>query len=293
MNEHQLEWPTIVNDSSIDSIHKIFTPAYINLPFIPTGIGHFRAKRDYVVERDNLDMHLILWTCGGAGDIFYRNESFSLLEGQAILINGMEYHKYRTSAELGFWDFRWIRFSSLHFELYDTIINDGKINPLQIANTEYDKLYTQFLTLADSTEKFREFIQSNLIQSFLTILCTAKSWKELFTDNEQSKPLERCRKYILENYPYPISVVDMANQCCLSRSSFIRKFTHFMGISPYAYLQKIRINHSLVLLELSEKSICDIAIEVGFYDQNNFTKQFKLHTGTTPRKYRENILCRS
>jgi AraC-like DNA-binding protein len=43
----------------------------------------------------------------------------------------------------------------------------------------------------------------------------------------------------------------------------------------------------MVLLELSEKSICEIAYEVGFCDQNNFTKQFKIHTGTTPKKYRE------
>jgi len=281
------ELPIIINDFSRDSIYRVFTPAYTNLPFLPTGAGHFKAQRNYLVERDNLNMNLIIWTNRGKGDIVYRDKRFSLLEGQAILISGMEYHKYSTSSDIGFWDFKWIRFSSQHFELYDTIINNGSINPILVANTEFDRLHAQFLTYLDSSEKFRDFLQSNLIQSLLTVLCTAKSWKESFTDNKKLKPLERCREYISENYAYPISIDDMAKQCTQSRSSFIRKFSHFMGISPYAYLQRIRISRSLALLELSEKSICDIALEVGFCDQNSFTKQFKLHTGTTPMKYRK------
>jgi transcriptional regulator GlxA family with amidase domain len=57
-------------------------------------------------------------------------------------------------------------------------------------------------------------------------------------------------------------------------------------MSPYAYLQKIRISKAMELLEISEKNIVEIAYEVGFGDQNNFTKQFKLRTGMTPTQYR-------
>ena len=286
MNRFRSELPIIINDFSLDSVYKEFTPAYTNLPFTPTGIGHFKAKRNYLVECDNLAMQLIMWTCRGGGDIVYRDRKFSLLEGQAILINGMEYHKYSTSSDMGVWDFKWIRFSSQHFDLYDAIINNGSIHPLSVVNTEFDKFHAQFLTYLDSSETIKYFLQSNLIQSFLTILCGAKSLKEISANTEKLEPLERCRKYILENYAYPIRITDMAKQCCESRSSLIRKFARFIGVSPYAYLQRIRISHSLELLELSEKSICEIALEVGFSDQNSFTKQFKLHTGTTPGKYR-------
>ena len=287
MNEAYRELPIAIEDISKDSISKRFTPLYTNLPFLPTGIGHFKAQRNYYIERENfLNMQLIIWTGKGAGDFVYRNKKFSLLEGQAVLINMKEYHKWSISPDIGLWNFKWIRFSSPHFELYDSIINNGGIAPLPVAESEFDELHSQFLTHLESSEKFKDFMLSSLIQLFLTILCTAKSRRDLLSGNEKFKPLERCRKYISNNYSYPISIDDMAKQCCQSRSSFIRKFTHFMGISPYAYLQSIRISHSLELLELSEKSICDIALEVGFCDQNNFTKQFKLHTGTTPRKYR-------
>jgi len=58
-------------------------------------------------------------------------------------------------------------------------------------------------------------------------------------------------------------------------------------MTPYAYIQKERMNHAMFLMETSSASILDIAEMVGFTDQNNFTKQFKQFMGMTLTQYRK------
>jgi two-component system response regulator YesN len=48
----------------------------------------------------------------------------------------------------------------------------------------------------------------------------------------------------------------------------------------------VRITTAKVLLEQSDQSIHEISILVGFSDQNNFIRKFKLMTGATPLQYR-------
>lgn len=58
------------------------------------------------------------------------------------------------------------------------------------------------------------------------------------------------------------------------------------------YVQKIRIAESCRLLTESEKSITDIAFEVGYANIKFFNKIFKEITNTTPREYRKQHLNR-
>jgi AraC-like DNA-binding protein len=48
----------------------------------------------------------------------------------------------------------------------------------------------------------------------------------------------------------------------------------------------MRIARACELLGHSEKSLADIALEVGFADQSHFTKAFRRRQGTTPKEYR-------
>jgi AraC-like DNA-binding protein len=286
METRNRELPIVINDISADSSYLIYTPTFTGLPFLPTGAGHFKATPRYYVERDNLNMYLVMVTINGRGELTYRNKHLSLSPGTAVFLNGMEYHKWYTSPDCEIWDFKWIRFSTPHFDVYDPLINQEDVHALSVYNTTLEEQCSSFLSWVERDDNLKDIVLSDLIQRVLTTLCVAAANQHGHFGLEFDASMGLCQKYIEENYTSSVTLKKLAEISCLTKFSFIRKFKKYMRVSPYAYLQKVRITKAMELLEISEKNVGEIADEVGFGDQNNFAKQFKLRTGMTPTQYR-------
>lgn len=92
--------------------------------------------------------------------------------------------------------------------------------------------------------------------------------------------------YIEENLSRNISLNQLAGVICLHPNYFSKKFHKYMGVSPMEYLMQKRIKKAKTLLTRSNKQICDIAAEVGYIDQFQFSNIFKKHTNISPTEYR-------
>ena len=73
------------------------------------------------------------------------------------------------------------------------------------------------------------------------------------------------------------------------KSTLIRAFTKQKGITPYRYLENIRINEAKKLLAKGVSPV-DAAIQMGFSDQSHFTNYFSRFIGLSPGAYRD-IFC--
>ena len=93
--------------------------------------------------------------------------------------------------------------------------------------------------------------------------------------------------YIHNNFERDISLGDIAKFVFLSPSYFTRAFKEEMGISPISYLLKVRIERAKELLTETDQKISDIALSVGFSNQQRFNEIFKKYTGLTPLQYRK------
>lgn len=92
--------------------------------------------------------------------------------------------------------------------------------------------------------------------------------------------------HMVEHFRDPIPMSEMAELAGLSATHFNRRFRELLRMSPTQYLHSLRVQEAQRQLSLTQKSIAEIAHEVGFYDQSHFTKRFRAVTGITPRKYR-------
>ena len=72
----------------------------------------------------------------------------------------------------------------------------------------------------------------------------------------------------------------------LSKSTLLRAFTKSKGVTPYSYLQNIRIGEAKKLLEQGLPPV-EAALQTGFSDQSHFTNYFKSFIGLAPGVYRE------
>ena len=92
--------------------------------------------------------------------------------------------------------------------------------------------------------------------------------------------------YIKDNYMKKINLDDIAAHVFLSRTYLSRIFKEEMNMSISAYINKIRIEKSKILLLDNSLSLADVANLVGFVDQSYFNKIFQKTMGVSPGKYR-------
>ena len=72
----------------------------------------------------------------------------------------------------------------------------------------------------------------------------------------------------------------------LSKSTLLRAFTRTKGVTPYSYLENIRIGKARKLLEQGVLPV-EAALQTGFSDQSHFTNYFSSYIGLAPGVYRE------
>ena len=103
---------------------------------------------------------------------------------------------------------------------------------------------------------------------------------------ECRKEIEKACKFIEQHFTERISLEQICRQAGVSKSMLLRAFTKSKGITPYRYLETIRINEAKKLLS-NGVSVLDAAIETGFSDQSHFTNYFTSFIGLAPGVYRE------
>ncbi|MBE6091012.1 MAG: AraC family transcriptional regulator [Clostridium beijerinckii] len=111
---------------------------------------------------------------------------------------------------------------------------------------------------------------------------------------EASAEIKTVCDYLENNYMENITLNQLSNLTGLSKYYLLHSFTKQKGISPYNYLQTIRISKAKKMLEQGVAPI-DVAFKTGFTDQSHFTNFFKKLIGLTPKQYMNIFInrCRS
>lgn len=81
-----------------------------------------------------------------------------------------------------------------------------------------------------------------------------------------------------------LSIPSFAHDCNLSRRQFERKFKDFSGFSPKDFFDVIRFKRVLHEIKQGGKSLAQIAMEAGYYDQSHLTNEFKKLSGYSPKE---------
>lgn len=97
--------------------------------------------------------------------------------------------------------------------------------------------------------------------------------------------VEKAKKYIESNYAKEISLDELSQYVSMSTYYFSRIFSKVEGMSFRDYLVKTRMEKAKILLREGNKSIKQVALEVGYADQNYFSKAFKKYTNLSPKEY--------
>lgn len=101
------------------------------------------------------------------------------------------------------------------------------------------------------------------------------------------KQIAKALNFIHQNISNNINVEDVLKTVSISRRALEKRFLDVTGSAVYKYICQLRIRKFSDRLLESEKSIYEIAIEIGFNDNKNISRLFKQIHGCTPLQYRK------
>ncbi len=221
-----------------------------------------------------------------------------------VVIKPLQYHKFTVKSESGC-EFIVLNFtfenringafSEVPLEDFLNFVSSKETGPyitLKVSQkNEIVVLLNRILKERESSEPGSEFLNYLLVMELFVLLSRALKMEWENSIKSKSPKLKELINisinFIHTNFERDISLGDIAGFVFLSPSYFTRAFKEQTGMSPINYLLKIRIERAKELLEDTGLKISDIALNVGFSNQQRFNEMFKKFTSHTPLQYRK------
>jgi transcriptional regulator GlxA family with amidase domain len=92
--------------------------------------------------------------------------------------------------------------------------------------------------------------------------------------------------WLTRNFSIAAPVEEMIRGSRLAERTFKRRFVAATGLTPIAYIQRLRVEDAKRRLERTDDSVEDISWRVGYEDPAFFRRLFKRLTGMAPGEYR-------
>ena len=104
---------------------------------------------------------------------------------------------------------------------------------------------------------------------------------------KRRKNIHMALEYIENNLDKEISIRKLAKLCNYNEHYFSTYFKECMGMSPSKYINQLKLDKARFMIVGSDKSITQIAEELGFNSIHYFSRVFKSETGILPADYRK------
>ena len=104
---------------------------------------------------------------------------------------------------------------------------------------------------------------------------------------ENSKRITDAARYIAENFTKSITLDELCNEACMSRSRFTNNFRSVCNMTAWDMIYALRLQRARILLTFSDKSVDSIAKEIGMYDKARLSRAFTKYYGIAPSEFRK------
>ena len=165
----------------------------------------------------------------------------------------------------------------------------------------FNSVVSLFDTPSNDAEALIKLIFANRYSSsdYLSSLC--KAYVQFILENIRPKNhITQSINAIISRitnsfYDNAFDVTKLLNQSGYAEDYIRSQFKLQTGVTPTAYLTKIRIDHSKKIFDIygDSVSVAEAAYACGFDDPVYFSKRFKQIIGTSPDRYKKNITTTS
>ena len=219
-----------------------------------------------------------------------KNQEYTIKKGNVIFFNPGDNHAC-VQSDSGTLDYRGLNITKeIMLDLTDEVTGKREL-PGFSQNVIRDEEVTCYLhplheMIMKGIDDFGKeesllFLISTLIQNY------GQPFESCVPECRQE--IEKACAFMESHYTEHIYLDEISRYAGLSKSTLLRAFTKAKGITPYRYLETIRINEAKKMLAKGATPL-DAALQTGFSDQSHFTNYFSSFIGLAPGVYRDIFL---
>lgn len=128
---------------------------------------------------------------------------------------------------------------------------------------------------------------SPLIIEGLTLELLGYCDREARTGSRAPRWLMRIREVLAEDCTKPFTLAELANVAGVNSGYLAMTFRRHFHCTIGEYARRQRIDWACRQLHGTDKSLAEVALSTGFFDQSHFTRVFKREMSLTPAEYRK------
>lgn len=224
-----------------------------------------------------------------------RNKMHTLKGKQALIYNALEKHTeiydgtdHELFAVVIEKDFANRVFQGIDLK-FNEIIFDKVLVRSDIIQSTLNELYACRLYLEDYDVSFDCLTSELLVETLVNVPHShSRRIQNAISQGYFPHFVERAKRILQDRLSTDTpSIVELCVELGVSQFHLIRIFKKTTGLSPYQYLNRLRLEKACTLLRVSKKTILEVAHQVGVLDISNFNYYFKRMTGVSPLKYRK------
>ena len=263
--------------------------AVLAQPFYCTEAGHFYGRSRFATARTDKESYLLFYTVAGAGLVEQGAQQVELPAGSALLLNCRTPQSYCTAPGQQSWQHTWVHLDGAGVaNLAETLLPQNRLTPVRVSAWEMQPLFDTIFAEWDRGTVAAQIETGLTLHRMLALMAARLLAGDASRSNRAL--IEQATGYIRAHYAEPLSLDALLAQTPVSKSWFLRLFRQYTGTTPYNFLLSTRITRAKELLVLTDFAVSEIAHQVGFGDESNFSTRFTAMVGQSPQQYRKSAM---
>lgn len=276
--------------------------------FLVLNLGHACIQHQWGNEDISSPFVRVYYVKQGRALLHLPTGTIEATTGHMYLIPSYVPHSYICDAGFDFYYlfvYQRVQQQADIFDTYDfpTEVNANEATRLLFEN--YCDLYPQLNLPSNDAASFashpsyREYVHAymkmdeyehlqlhGMVEILMSYFMKHAERRAMVQDSRMSKLID----YVQQHLHEPITIDQLSDAACLTKSHLIRTFRQSIGVTPLQYVIRKKIQKAQSLLLSTDMTVQQVGECVGMQDSSYFIRLFRKNIGFTPLEYRENLI---
>ena len=256
---------------------------------LPTDAGYYPKAANHTCVREGGCPEVIFIYCAeGCGWCEVAGRKHEITENQLLVVPASTPHVYGAQKKSP-WSIRWFHAVGSNVPIYLDRLGASAEKPVVPLGGNVH-LFTLFEDVLEGLE--HGFTLTHLIyaaHSLTHLMGLILRHKEEFLHDEGNarERIDKSIEFMKSHLREPLQVATLAALVNLSRSHYSTLFRRVTGYAPLNYLNHLRMQRAVQLLNATDFSIKQISEQLGFSDQFYFSRAFRKMHNHAPSEHRQ------
>lgn len=262
--------------------NPLFQPLHIvSMGFYPHAHGH------YTYRKKGLPENFVFYCTAGHGWYKLGKTEYKVGPGEFFFLpQGVE-HAYGSDAQDP-WSIYWVHFGGNALPQFNQMqVAQAALQPKHIRGGEqivalFQRMYKS-LELGFSTDNLG--FANLCLGHFLSLFLYPNRHFEA-AQPQRTSLVDQAIHYMQDHIKSNLTLQQICSEHHYSPSRFSSLFRQQTGYAPIDYFIQMKMQQASQMLDLTDKSVKDIAANFGFDDPYYFSRRFRKVYGVSPKQYR-------